>query len=214
MKLYLSSFHLGNDPQKLRDLVGVNKKAAIINNALDCYGNTDRVNSSKRQEIDDLTGLGFSPEDLDLRQYFGQLEKLKSKISEYGLVWVRGGNSFVLRRAMRESGFDEIIKLLSKGNSLVYAGYSAGVCVITPTLKGTELVDDPNIIPKGYKNETIWDGIGLINYSFAPHYHSNHPESQAVDKLVEYYIENNMPFKTLSDGEVIIDSTIDSDERK
>lgn len=214
MKLYLSSFHLGNDPQKLKDLVGANKKAAIINNALDCYGNTDRVRSSKQQEVNDLAGLGFSPEDLDLRQYFGKQEELRTKISEYGLVWVRGGNSFVLRRAMRESGFDEIIKDLSKGDSLVYAGYSAGVCVITPTLKGTELVDDPDIIPEGYKNEIVWDGIGLINYSFAPHYHSDHPESQAVDKLVEYYIENKMLFKALSDGEVIIDSTKDSYERK
>ncbi len=214
MKLYLSSFHLGNDPQKLKDLVGANKKAAIINNALDCYGDTDRVKNSKQQEIDDLTGLGFNPEDLDLRNYFGKQKELRAKMSEYGLVWVMGGNSFVLRRAMKESGFDEIIKDLSHGDSLVYAGYSAGVCVITPTLKGAELVDDPNIILEGYKNQTIWDGIGLINYSFAPHYHSNHPESPAVDKLVEYYIENNMPYKALHDGEVIISSTNSENERK
>ena len=206
MKLYLSSFHLGKDPQKLKNLVSNNKRAAVINNALDCYGNTDRVRKSKQQELDDLKGLGLSPEDLDLRRFFGKQEELRTKISEYGLVWVRGGSSFVLRRAMKESGFDEVLEGLSFGDSLVYAGYSFGVCVITPTLRGVELVDDPNVIPEGYRKEIIWDGVGLVNYSFAPHYHSNHPESEAVDKLVQYYIENNMPFRALRDGDVIVGS--------
>jgi hypothetical protein len=30
MKLYLSSYHLGNKPEKLKELVGENAKAAII----------------------------------------------------------------------------------------------------------------------------------------------------------------------------------------
>ena len=207
MKLYLSSFHLGNDPEKLRNLIGANKRASIINNALDCCGDTERVRNSKQQEIEDLNGLGLEPEDLDLRRYFGQQSKLRTKLSEYGLVWVRGGNSFVLRRAMVQSGFDEIIKDLLKGNSMVYGGYSAGVCVITPTLKGTELVDDPNVVPEGYGKEIIWDGVGLVDYCFAPHYKSDHPESSLVDKMVEYFVKNKMPFKTLRDGEVIIETS-------
>jgi dipeptidase E len=107
---------------------------------------------------------------------------------------------------MKESGFDEIIKEYKNNDELVYGGYSAGVCVITPTLKGIELVDDTVILPKGYKNQTIWEGIGLINYSFAPHYKSDHPESEAINKTVEYFIENKMLFKALKDGEVIIES--------
>jgi dipeptidase E len=206
MKLYLSSYHLGNKAQKLKEMVGANKKAAIIPNALDFSQDLERRKKSSQQEIDDLTNLGFTPEELDLRDYFGKADELRTKLKVYGLIWVRGGNCFVLLRAMKESGFDEIIKEYKNNDELVYGGYSAGVCVITPTLKGIELVDDTVILPKGYKNQTIWEGIGLINYSFAPHYKSDHPESEAINKTVEYFIENKMLFKALKDGEVIIES--------
>ena len=67
-------------------------------------------------------------------------------------------------------------------------------------------MDDSVALPDGYKNQTIWEGIGLVNYSVAPHYHSDHPESEAINKVVEYFIDNKMVFKTLRDGDVIIES--------
>jgi len=207
MKLYLSSYHLGNDSEKLKAMIGTNKKAAIIPNALDFSQDLARRDKSMQQEMDDLKRLGFVPNELDLRKYFGKVNELRLKIKEYGLVWVRGGNCFVLRRAMQESGFDEIIKEYRNRDELVYGGYSAGVCVITPTLKGIELVDDAEILPEGYKNQTIWDGIGLINYCFAPHYHSDHPESEVMNKTIQYFTDNKILFKALKDGEVLIDST-------
>jgi hypothetical protein len=42
MKLYLSSDHLGNESQKLKEMVGSNKKAAIIPNALDFSQDLER----------------------------------------------------------------------------------------------------------------------------------------------------------------------------
>jgi dipeptidase E len=51
----------------------------------------------------------------------------------------------------------------------------------------------------------LWDGLGLIDYSFAPHYRSNHPESEMVEKAVGYMKNKHMSFKTLQDGEVVID---------
>lgn len=87
---------------------------------------------------------------------------------------------------------------------MVYAGYSAGVCVLSPTLKGLEIIDDPNIISEGYQKDVIWEGLCLINFAFAPHYKSNHPESEAVNREVEYYVKNRVEFKTLHDGEAIV----------
>jgi len=206
MKLYLSSYHLGNEAQKLKKIVGSIKKAAIIHNALDFATDLERLKKSKEGEVSDLKGLGFQSEELDLKDYFGKTNELKEKLKEFGLVWVRGGNTFVLRRAMKQSGFDEIIKDYVGKETLVYAGYSAGVCVLSQTLKGLELVDDPHIVPAGYKSEIIWEGIGLINYSVAPHYKSDHPESEAVEKEVDYFIDNKIPFVALHDGEVIIEN--------
>lgn len=122
----------------------------------------------------------------------------------YGLIWVRGGNVFVLRRAYKESGFDEWLKSQKGNDKLVYAGYSAGVCVLSPSLKGLDLVDDPNVVPEGYKPETVWDGVGLLDFAFIPHYRSNHPESERVEKCVAWCVENNVAYKALHDGEAII----------
>lgn len=204
MKMYLSSYRLGDNPQQLVDLVGNNKKVAVIPNALDFSTEIDRRNAGVQREIDDLKQLGLEPEEVDLRDYFGKPEELTKKLSEYGVVWVRGGNTFVLRRAFKESGMDEWLVGQKDNKELVYAGYSAGVCILSPSLKGLDTVDDPNIVLEDYKKETIWEGLGLIDFAFAPHYKSNHPETEMVDKEVEYFIKNGIEYKTLHDGEVII----------
>lgn len=204
MKLYLSSFRISSKPDKLINLLSKGNRTAVIANAKD---NLDDLERKKRvqREIEDLSKLGLDGEELDLRNYFDNPDGLKVKFAKYNLVWVRGGNAFILRRAMHRSSFDELIKKRVREDSdFVYAGYSAGVCVITPTLRGIDLVDDPNLVPEGYKPDIIWDGIGFIDYSVAPHYRSNHPESPSIEKVVNYFIEHKMPFKTLHDGEAIV----------
>lgn len=204
MKLYLSSFRLGDNPERLRDLLSTNTKTAVIVNAIDDA--TEHVRTQKLDsEFKDLSSIGIPAEELDLRHYFDRKDELKRKTHEYGLVWIRGGNSFILRRAMYESGFDEILKEKAEDKDFVYAGYSAAICVVTPTLKGIELVDDPTIIPMRYNSDIIWNGLGFINYSVAPHYRTpQHPETHLIEKSVEYFMKHNMPYKTLQDGEVII----------
>ncbi len=203
MRLYLSSFRLGNKPEELLVLLAGRKRTAIINNAMDMVGSEDRAASLKR-EIDDLTSIGLEPSELDLRNYFGKQGELKLALSNFDLVWVRGGNAFVLRRAFRQSGADEIIKELLVNDAIVYGGYSAGIDMLTPSLHGAELVDNPNTVPEGYESPIIWDCLGVLPYAIAPHYKSDHPESAAVDKSVEYLIGNHIPFIALRDGEAIV----------
>jgi len=182
----------------------VNKKATVIPNAIDFSKEIERRDAGVQREIDDLKQLGFKPDEVDLREYFGKPKELAERLSSYGLIWVRGGNTFILRRAFKESGFDEWL-IGQRGNKeLVYAGYSAGVCVLSPSLKGLEIVDDPNIVSGAYKPEVIWEGLGLIKFAVAPHYKSDHPESEAVSRLVEYFVKNKIEHKALRDGEVIV----------
>ncbi|QQG41292.1 MAG: Type 1 glutamine amidotransferase-like domain-containing protein [Candidatus Woesebacteria bacterium] len=204
MKLYLSSYRLGDNPQQLVNLIGSNKKVAVIANSIDFGNDPERRMAGVQREVDDLKQLGLVPEEVDLRSFFSRPEELAKTLSEFGTIWVRGGNTFILRRAFKESGMDEWLVNQKENKELVYAGYSAGVCVLSPSLKGLETVDDPNIISDGYKKEVIWDGLGLISFAFAPHYKSNHPETKMVDREVEYYIKNGIEFKALHDGEVII----------
>ena len=204
MKLYLSSYRLGNEADKLVSMVQENRRTAVIFNALDFSCDLERKQSTINRELNDLAELGLGPEKFDLRPYFGNPESLKEQIARFGLIWVIGGNTFVLRRAMNQSGFDQFLIENRDNDSFVYAGYSAGACVLAPTLRGIDLVDNPEIVPEGYQGDVIWEGVSLINYCIAPHYKSDHYESELIDKTVEYFLENKILFKALHDGEVII----------
>jgi len=205
MKMYLSSYRLGDNPEKLVALIGTNKKIAVIPNALDFSTDIPRRNEGVQREIDDLNNLGLQAEEVDLRKYFGEQEELEQKLSKFGAIWVRGGNTFVLRRAFKESGMDEWLIRQRNNKELVYAGYSAGVCILSPSLKGLELVDDPIIVGEGYPKETIWGGLGLIDFAFAPHFESpGHPETEAVSKEVEHYKKEGIKYRALHDGEAIV----------
>lgn len=203
MRLYLSSMNIGDKPEELGKLLGKNRKAAILINAVDYLSEQDR-RECFAQELVNLSEAGIEGVELDLRHYFGyQHTQLELDLRQYGLVWVRGGNAFVLRRAMRQSGFDDVIRKLLLEDTIVYSGYSAGACVTAPTLKGIELVDDPTVVPEGYDPPVVWEGLGLVIYSIAPHYKSEHPESKAIDKVVNYFESNSMPYRVLSDGEAV-----------
>lgn len=205
MHLYLSSYKLGDNPERLAAMIGSNKKAAIIPNALDAFMNIERRKESIQNNIDELKGIGLEPEELDLKKFFGKTDELRNEIKKYGLLWVRGGNTFVLGRAMKESGFDTILHELKDQDNIVYGGYSAGICVLAPSLRGIHLMDTPEDVQKTYNKEIIWEGVGILSYSIVPHYQSDHLETELADICVKYLKENNLPFKTLRDGEVIIE---------
>lgn len=203
MRLYLSSYGLGNQPHALVDLLGANKRAAIISNAGDYHTETEiaeRIDS----DVAAFAAIGIEAQELDLKQYFGKQAELAAALGQYGLVWLRGGNSFVLQRAIDASGFTEVIKTLLAKDEIVYGGYSAGAVVASPNLRGIDIVDDPNMVPEGYSAAVPWQGMHLIDYSIAPHYRSNHPESEAIERTVEYFEHQNMPYRALRDGQVIV----------
>ena len=137
MKLYLSSYKFGNSPENLASLALDNRRAAIVMNAADVFGPARRPQHIEANRAQ-LAELGFDGEELDLRDYFEKPDELVRVLGSYGLVWVVGGNAFVLRRAMHSSGFDKIAKERVLEGSLVYAGFSAGAVVATPTLRGLE----------------------------------------------------------------------------
>jgi dipeptidase E len=203
MKLYLSSYQVGNQPDRLASLIGHNKKAAIIMNATDIYGDEKRPQYFKRY-AEELSELGLSSTELDLRKFFGKTELLRKELRHFGLIWVVGGNTFTLRRAMHLSGMDQVLPELLRESNLVYGGFSAGGCVLSPTLRGTHLADEPEQVPPGYSPEIIWEGLGLIDFCIAPHYRSNHPESAAIENVIEYYEQNKLPYYALRDGEAIV----------
>jgi dipeptidase E len=202
MRLYLSSYHLGNQPEELVALAGAGRRVGLILNALD---HRPQVRPAwVNVQADRLAALGFDPVELDLRRYFGVTDELRAMLESLDLVWINGGNTFILRRAMKQSGFDGLIKDAVTRDEILFAGFSAGACVASPSLRGLELTDDPGEVPDGYDAEIVWDGLGFVPFALAVHYKSGHLESESIDRAVAFYEGSGIPYRTLRDGEVLI----------
>lgn len=206
MKQYLSSYRFGDEADTLR-LLGekVSGPLGYISNALD-FTTADPVRKRQHciREMDELREFGFSVAPLDLRAYFGKALDLREHLRTLGGVYVCGGNCFVLRHAMHLSGFDTALRAQCKRPDFLYAGYSAGVCVLSPTLRPYALVDDATDRPYEQGRPPIWDGLHLLDFVFLPHYRSDHPDSAQIDQAVAYCVAHKIPFKAYRDGEVLV----------
>ncbi len=184
-------------------MVGSGKRVALILNAGDNWPPAGRKKAVVEQ-MEALAKIGLAASELDLRDFFQKPDELEKELAQYDAVRIPGGNSFLLRRAMYDSGFDRIIKSLLEQDKVVYAGFSAAVVILAPTLRGVEIDDDVNAVQATYGTDPLWDGLGILPYSIAPHYQSDHPESATIDKVVEFFTKERMPFKLLKDGQAIV----------
>jgi dipeptidase E len=133
--------------------------------------------------------------DLDLRQ-----PDVAGQLAGFDIVWVRGGNVFVLRRVLADSGADDVLIDLIRRNAIVYAGYSAGACVLAPDLVGLERVDDIKVVAN-----PLTTGLALLDRPFVPHVRSpGHPETATCDALAAAYAKAGRPHWALRDGEVLV----------
>lgn len=204
MNLYLSSYRIGEHETALKSMASPGV-FALVPNALDSLGDPGVKESVIGRSVTDLERLGFLVTVFDLRTYFGRVEALGEALRDYRNVFVTGGNVFVLRRAMAQSGFDEFVRSRIGDRSFLYTGYSAGSCVCSPTLYGLDCVDDPNIVPGGYETPSLYRGLSLIPFTFVPHFDSNHPESPQIEEVIDYCTRHRIPYRAYRDGEVFID---------
>lgn len=202
MRLFLSSYRAGQYPDKLVDLFGKGCKIAVITNAKD-YKSISERDVKIKEVIKFLADIGLNPEELDLRKYFDNPRSLVETIKKYQGIWLAGGNTFILRRALRYSQLDNLLKKMVRNNEIILGGESAGACIASPTLRGLEFGDGPKVLPESYRSHVIWSGLGLVKYSIVPHYDSEEfgPKTRA---MARYFSENGIDYKTLSDSQAII----------
>jgi dipeptidase E len=204
--MYLSSYRLGDHVDRLFDLMRGKRRVGVVANALDFIPDDarQRYEETIYSPLKELSDLGGEPEYLDLRRYFGNPSALERALREIDLVWVLGGNVFLLRRAMRQSGFDDLILRLLEEDSIVYGGFSAGAVVASRTLKGIDLMDGPRELAEGYDPSVLWEGLGLIEFSIVPHYRSDHSEAEMAERAATFFKEQVLPFQVLRDGDAIL----------
>jgi dipeptidase E len=145
VRAYLSSFGLGDHPEHLAQLCrSAGASAAVIANAIDAVAASERA-ARVEAELVGLRRLGFTATELDLTTHFTSPGELGEALRRHQLIWVRGGNVFVLREAMRRSGADLAIVEALAHDEIVYAGYSAGPCVLGPSIEVFEAAGTPHI---------------------------------------------------------------------
>lgn len=200
MRLYLSSFRMGDHPEHLLELLGGARRAAVIANSMDVY--EDR---RLETEFPALAALGIDATEVDLRDYFDRSAQMLGELSHYDLVWIRGGNVFALRQAMLHSGADVALIELLRHDALVYGGYSAGPCVLAPSLRGLELCDAVEPVEALYDEPVTFDGLGILDFAFVPHIDSpGHPETGVLGQVADNYARDGVPHRTFRDGQVLI----------
>ncbi|MFF0817547.1 Type 1 glutamine amidotransferase-like domain-containing protein [Rhodococcus sp. NPDC003318] len=210
MRLFLASYRFGADPDRLVRLVGRPGRVAVIANAADAWDTNTAGSARDSAVVSDLVPLrrlGFDPHEVDLRRFVDAPELLREELRGYDMVWVRGGNTFVLRAQFARSGADVVLTGLLLEDALVYAGYSAGACVMAPSLRGLELVDDPAEVEPTCGVPVIWEGLGLIDEAIVPHYRSpgyDPSESALIERIVERYRRDGTRHRALTDDDVIV----------
>jgi dipeptidase E len=209
MRLYLSSFRLGSASTELRRLAGRGVRAAVVANAIDASDPDVRA-AGLRREVDDLEALGFQVEELDLRTV--SPSQAQTVLGAYDLVWVRGGNVFVLRAMLARSGADNALVDLLEHDAVAFGGYSAGPCILGSTLRGLDAVDDPGAVMPTCGMEPIWDGLGVLDVPVVPHVDSpGHPETGPLTALARRLEAAGAPHLTLRDGQVLV---VDGTDRR
>jgi dipeptidase E len=108
MRLYLSFFRLGGFAGRLVAL-STGRRAALVPNALDVLP-SDVRDAGLQRDISDLGQVGLEVSDVDLRH-----PNAAERLSGYEIVWVRGGNVFVLRRVLADTGTDQVLTDLIRG---------------------------------------------------------------------------------------------------
>ncbi|TLF82243.1 Type 1 glutamine amidotransferase-like domain-containing protein [Nocardia cyriacigeorgica] len=202
MRLFLASYRFGAHVDVLAALAGPPGRVAVIANACDAWPQARAA--AVTSDLVPLRTLGYRPEEVDLREYAGRAEALAQRLAEFSMLWVRGGNTFVLRAQFARSGADVVIPRLLAADALVYAGYSAGACVLAPDLHGLETADDPAEVLPACGIEARWDGLGLIDRPIVPHIDSATDPDGDSNRLAAAYRAAGIEHWALTDDDVLV----------
>lgn len=201
MRCFVSAYGLGDDPSALLEVVPPGAQTLYFANALD-HIDPDRRTRFVQGDLQALRALELDVRELDLRDYFGAAKELGAQLSRARCLFGSGGNVYVLRRAMALSGFDHWLTT-RVGSKLVYAGYSAAICVLSPRLDGYDQASDPNINPYD-DHPAMLAGLGLIDWACAPHAGSKTGEGAQIAQEMAAFERKGIAYRALPNGETFV----------
>jgi len=160
----------------LKGLLGKSKNTitvGLIENAADVV--TEGPEGWLEEIRNSIIEYGFQLHLIDLRKFVNDEMSLSEIMKSVDIIWVGGGNMYYLRYLLQITKADKIIKKLVTSGK-VYCGWSAGGCVVGPTLLDGENMDDISKAP-----ELIYDGINLVDFVMIPHIDNEYFSNQAKE---------------------------------
>jgi len=134
-------------------------------------------NSYVKRNYDIMKEMGFNIQEIDIE---GKTEIQVFKMIELkDIIFVEGGNTYYLLKAMRKCHFERTVKKLLK-QGRVYLGSSAGSIVAGKSIKTAGWIGDENIV-----NLKNLKGMNLVPFDIIPHY------TEELDTI----IKKKMPFR-------------------
>ncbi|HSJ13718.1 MAG TPA: dipeptidase PepE [Longimicrobiales bacterium] len=121
----------------------------------------------------------------------------RAALEDAEVVFVGGGNTFRLLRAIQRLGLIEPVRRRVEGGALGYLGSSAGTNHACPTIRTTN--DMPIVQPDGL------GAFGLVPFQINPHYLDPDPASTHMgetreQRLRQFLEENDVPVLGMREG--------------
>lgn len=119
--------------------------------------------------------------------------ELRKILKNKDIIFVAGGNTFYLLKAVRESGFDVVVKEALK-RGVVYAGSSAGAYICCPTIE----------VAGWKKSDTNYVGLkNLKAMNLVPFLIKAHYEPKNKKDIQEGVKKSRYPVKILTDQQAL-----------
>jgi dipeptidase E len=123
-------------------------------------------------------------------------DNLQTAIEQTDAIFIGGGNTFRLLKALQDLELLKPIRLKVKSGA-PYIGSSAGSNVAGPTIKTTK--DMPIVQPCSF------DALGLVPFQISPHYLDPDPASTHMgetqeERILQFLEENEIPVVGIREG--------------
>jgi len=189
----------------------------ISNSTLHGSGYLDHAESEIRSFLGDAKRVLFVPYALFDRDKYAENARLRfqkmgyeltsvhtaenpiTAVNETDAVFIGGGNTFRLLKALYDFDLIEVIRK-RVSNGMPYIGSSAGSNVAAPTIKTTN--DMPIVQPPSF------DALGLVSFQINPHYLDPDPNSKHMgetreERILQFLEENDTPVVGLREGAML-----------